>query len=370
MDSKTINENFKTPIIKRRFTREIPLGELKIGGNSPITIQSMSNTKTSDISATVSQIYRLEEAGCDIIRVAIPDEASARALSSIKKKIHIPLVADIHFNHRLALLALDSGADKIRINPGNIGDREKVRQILEKAKANNIPIRIGVNSGSIEKDILEKYSHPCASALVESAMRHVKICEECGFQNLVVALKSSDVRMMIEANIKFSELTDYPLHLGVTEAGTKEMGLVKSAIGIGSLLAQGIGDTIRVSLTADPIEEVKAGINILKALKLKHQGITIISCPTCGRLEYDLFRIINEIEDKVSHIKVPITVAIMGCVVNGPGEAKEADIGIAGGKGKAILFKKGKIIKTIKEHEIVSTLLEEIEKFEQKYHKQ
>ena len=355
------NETFINTQYKRRKTKLIEIGKVKIGGLSPITVQSMTNTKTTDIEATVSQIHELENAGCDIIRVAVPSEEAATALSSIKNQINIPLVADIHFQHILALKAIDAGADKIRINPGNIGNKDKIEQVLQKAKDKNIPIRIGVNAGSLERDLLEKYEQPCAEALVESALRHVRLCEDLQFADLIIALKSSDVQMMIDANRQLSKLVDYPLHLGVTEAGTKEIGLVRSAIGIGSLLEQGIGDTIRVSLTENPMEEVKAGINILKTLKLKHHGVTIISCPTCGRLEYDMFSIVEEIEKRVANSKKPITIAIMGCVVNGPGEAIEADIGIAGGKGKVTLFKKGKILKTLKEAEAVDFLMTEIE---------
>jgi len=361
-NSVTLEGEFKINSKTRRNSREIKVGNVSVGGNSPITVQSMTKTKTTNIDATVAQILQLEQAGCDIIRVAVPNEAATNALSSIKQQITIPLVADIHFNHHLALKAIDAGVDKIRINPGNIGNRKKIKQVLFKANDFNIPIRIGVNAGSVEKDLLRKYGQPCAEAMVESAMRHIRICEEFSFTNLILALKASDVPMMISANKKIAELTDYPLHLGVTEAGTQHMGIIKSAIGIGTLLEQGIGDTIRVSLTADPLAEIKAGIDILKALKLKRQGVTIISCPTCGRLDYNMFKIVNELEEQVASIKKPVTVAIMGCVVNGPGEAREADIGIAGGKGKVVLFKKGEIVKTISEEKIVNVLLDEIEK--------
>ena len=344
----------------RKKTKTIQVGDIKIGGDSPITVQSMTNTKTTDIDATVSQIHELEKAGCDIVRVAVPNDEAAAALSPIKNQVNIPLAADIHFQHHLALKAIDAGVDKIRINPGNIGDKKKIEQVLQAAMDNNIPIRIGVNAGSLERDLLEKYEKPCAQALVESALRHVKICEDFNFRNLIIALKASDVQMMIDANRLLSKEVDYPLHLGVTEAGSKEIGVVRSAIGIGTLLEQGIGDTIRVSLTANPVEEVKAGINILKTLKLKHQGVTIISCPTCGRLEYNMFSVVDEIEKRVANRKKPITIAIMGCVVNGPGEAREADIGIAGGKGKVVLFKKGKVLKTVKEEKIIEVLMSEI----------
>ena len=362
MNSEKTTNNFKPEKKSRRLSREVQIGNVKIGGDSPVTIQSMTNTKTTDVTATIKQIIELEKAGCDIVRVAVPNEQAASSLSSIIKQIHIPIVADIHFNHKLALMAIDAGVDKIRINPGNIGSKEKIKTVLEKAKEKNIPIRIGINTGSLEKDLLEKYGQPCAQAMVESAMRHIHICEEFYFTDLIIALKSSDVQMMIDANRLIAEKTDYPLHLGVTEAGTIETGLVRSAIGIGTLLEQGIGDTIRVSLTANPVEEIKAGINILKTLKLKHHGVTIISCPTCGRLEYDMFNIVEQVEKRVAFFKRPVTVAIMGCVVNGPGEAKEADIGIAGGKGKVVLFKKGKILKTLNENEVVDFLLSEIKK--------
>ena len=363
MTQKKIEDNFNPSKKRRRLTREIQVGKVSIGGGSPVTVQSMTNTKTTDIEATVAQILELEKAGCDIIRVAVPDENSAVALSSIIQQINIPIIADIHFNFKLALMAIDAGVNKIRINPGNIGDRKKIKQVLFKAKDYNIPIRIGVNTGSLEKDLLKKYGQPCAEAMVESAMRHVRLCEEYSFTDLIIALKSSDVQMMIDANRQISEITDYPLHLGVTEAGTIQTGLIRSAIGIGTLLEHGIGDTIRVSLTANPVEEVKAGINILKALKLKHHGVTIISCPTCGRLEYNMFDIVEEVEKRVANFKKPLTIAIMGCVVNGPGEAREADIGIAGGKGKVVLFKKGEILKTLKENEVVDFLMSEIENF-------
>ncbi len=363
MTQEKIEDNLSPGKKRRRLTREIQVGKVTIGGGSPVTVQSMTNTKTTDIDATLAQITELEKAGCDIIRVAVPDENSAVALSSIIQQINIPIVSDIHFNFKLALMAIDAGVNKIRINPGNIGDRKKIKQVLFKAKDNNIPIRIGVNTGSLEKDLLKKYGQPCAEAMVESAMRHVRLCEEYSFTDLIIALKSSDVQMVIDANRQISKIIDYPLHLGVTEAGTIQTGLIRSAIGIGTLLEHGIGDTIRVSLTANPVEEVKAGINILKTLKLKHHGVTIISCPTCGRLEYNMFDIVEEVEKRVANFKKPLTIAIMGCVVNGPGEAREADIGIAGGKGKVVLFKKGEILKTLKENEVVDFLMSEIEKF-------
>lgn len=333
---------------------------MAIGGGAPISVQSMTKTRTSNIDATVTQILQLEQAGCDIIRVAVPDEPAARALVAIKQQINIPLVADIQFDYRLALLAIEAGIDKIRINPGNIGNAYKVRQILQQARERNIPIRIGVNSGSVGQNLLKKYGCPCAEALVESAMRQIEICEALLFENLVVSLKSSDVKTMIKANRMIAPKIDYPLHLGVTEAGTLTSGLIKSALGIGVLLNQGIGDTIRVSLTDDPGKEVEAGINLLRALNLRRQGVNIISCPGCGRSEVDWMNIVREIESHLSGLKKPVTVAIMGCAVNGPGEARQADIGVACGKTKVSLFKQGKIIRTITEPDLIPELLKEI----------
>lgn len=344
----------------RRSTKKIQVGNIFIGGDSPISVQSMTKTKTSDVDGTVAQITELENTGCDIIRLAVPDEAAAKALTAIKKHIHIPLVADIHFKHTLALMAIDAGVDKIRINPGNIGDAEKVRQVLEKAAKKNIAIRIGVNSGSVEKDLLKKHGEANAEALVESAMRHVALCEKFDFRNIVISIKASDVQLMIRAYRTIADKTNYPLHLGVTEAGTPRLGLIKSAIGIGSLLNEGIGDTIRVSLTADPIKEVEAGQDILQALNLSRDKITIISCPTCGRLDVDLFKIVDEVERKVLPLKKNLKVAIMGCVVNGPGEAREADIGVACGNKKGVLFKKGQVLRTVKEENIAAELYDEI----------
>lgn len=323
----------------------------------------MVKTKTVDIDATVGQIRQLEQAGCDIVRIAVPDVLAARALASIKNQIHIPLVADIHFDYRLALIAIDMGVDKIRINPGNIGDTDKIKQVLAKAKENNIPIRIGVNSGSLEKDIIRKYGHPCAEALVESAMRHVRISEDFLFDNLIISLKSSDVKMTIDAYRLIATMIDYPLHLGITEAGAERAGIIKSAIGIGTLLQQGIGDTIRVSLTTDPVKEVAAGIDILHALNLRNERVTIISCPTCGRTETNLFKIVSEVENRIARVQMPLKIAIMGCTVNGPGEAREADIGIACGRNKAVLFKQGTVVRTISEPKIIGELLKEISKY-------
>lgn len=347
----------------RRHSRKIWVGKIAIGGDSPISIQSMTRTRTCDIDATVTQINHLEQAGCEIVRVAVPDELAARALTSIKNQINIPLVADVHFDYRLGIISIDAGVNKIRINPGNIGRTDQIKRILTKAKDHNIPIRIGVNAGSLEKDLLRKYGNPCAEALVESAMRHIGICEQFGFENLIVSLKSSDVHLMIDAYRLIAEKIDFPLHLGVTEAGSERMGLIKSAIGIGTLLKEGIGDTIRVSLTADPIKEIQAGIDILQALNLKNERIHIISCPTCGRMEVDLFNIVNEFEKQTANIKRPLKVAIMGCTVNGPGEAREADIGIACGRKKAVLFRNGKAIKTIPEKEIVQELFNEVTEY-------
>lgn len=346
----------------RNLKREVSIGNIKIGGENPITLQSMTNTDTRNAEATVAQILRLEEAGCEMIRCAVPDEEAAKALKEIKKKIHIPLVADIHFDYRLALESIKSGVDKIRINPGNIGSREKIRTVVDAAKQNNIPIRIGVNGGSLEKDILKKYGSPTAEALVESAMRHVEILDSFNFENVVVSIKVSDVMRMIEAYKLFDSSSDIPLHVGLTEAGTMKTGIIKSAMGIGALLADGIGDTIRVSLTANPIEEVFAAKEILKNLGLKKCGIQFVSCPTCGRTRIDLIKIASEVEQRLLHIDKPIKVAVMGCAVNGPGEAKDADIGIAGGDGKCLIFKGGEILYSVPEGEAVTALLKEIEK--------
>ncbi|MFZ5515240.1 MAG: flavodoxin-dependent (E)-4-hydroxy-3-methylbut-2-enyl-diphosphate synthase [Candidatus Zhuqueibacterota bacterium] len=344
----------------RHLTRKITVGDRAIGGDSPISIQSMTKTKTSNIEATVNQILELEIAGCDIIRVAVPDEPAAEALPAIRRRIHIPLVADIHFSHKLAIMAIDAGVDKIRINPGNIGDAEKVRQVLEKASEKQVAVRIGVNAGSIEKDVARNYGGATAEAMVESALRHVRLCEQYGFSNIVISMKASDVTTMIQAYQIIAEKIDYPLHLGVTEAGTPRLGLIKSAIGIGALLSQGIGDSIRVSLTADPLKEIEAGQDILQALNMSQDKVTIISCPTCGRLDVNLFKIVNEVEEKVRTIKKNLKVAIMGCVVNGPGEAREADIGVACGNKKGVLFKKGKVLRTVAEELIADELYDEI----------
>lgn len=348
----------------RRTSRQITLGSVKIGGGAPISVQSMTKTLTRDVPSTVSQIKSLEEAGCDIVRLAVPDMESARALGEIKRATSIPIVADIHFDYRLALESIAQGVDGLRINPGNIGRVTKVREVVCAAKERGIPIRIGVNSGSLEKEILAKYGSPTAEALVSSAINHVRILEDLGFYDIKISVKSTDVMTMIEAYRILAENTPYPLHLGVTEAGTVRIGTIKSSIGIGTLLAEGIGDTIRVSLTGDPVEEVRVGLDILKALGLRKNGIEIISCPGCGRLEIDLMKLVEDIEARLSgfNFRKPLKVAILGCVVNGPGEASEADIGIAGGRGKGMLYKHGRLVRSFKEAELLDVLLDEIKK--------
>lgn len=340
----------------RRRSKLLKIGNISIGGNSNIIIQSMTNTNTADIKATIAQINELEKAGCQLVRVTVNNLKAAEAIKEIKKEINIPLVADIHFDYKLALLAIENGIDKLRINPGNIGSDENVEKVVLAAKEKKIPIRIGVNSGSIEKEILENYGKPCTEALVESAMYHVKLLEKFGFYDIVISLKSSNVRMMIDAYRKISKLTDYPLHLGVTEAGTKFQGTVKSAIGIGSLLIDGIGDTMRVSLTENPVEEIKVAKEILKVLDLSDEGVEIISCPTCGRTEINLINLAKQVEKEFEDEKRKFSIAVMGCVVNGPGEAKEADYGIAAGRGTGILFKKGEIIKKVPEKDLLEEL--------------
>lgn len=341
------------------MTKKIKIGNCVIGGGSPIAIQSMCNTRTSDVAATVEQILALEEVGCDIIRVAVPDEASAEAISQIKKQIHIPLVADIHFDYRLALKSIQNGVDKVRINPGNIGSEEGVRLVAESAKAHGVPIRIGVNTGSIEKDLLQKYG-PTPEAMVISAQKHIDMLTKYDFDDIVISLKASDVNKTIDVYRLMSEKCPYPLHLGVTEAGTFLGGTVKSAIGIGSLLKDGIGDTIRVSLTDDPVKEVIVAKEILKALGLKNDLPTFISCPTCGRTNIGLIPLAKRVEEYLNTVNKPIIVAVMGCAVNGPGEAREADIGIAGGKGEGLIFKKGEIIKKVPEENLFDELVKEI----------
>ena len=345
------------------YTRKIRIGNRYIGGGEPILIQSMTNTRTQDKTATIEQIKRLEDAGCDIIRIAVPDMEAAEAVKDIKNKISIPLVADIHFDYRLAIQSIINGADKIRINPGNIGDNERVKKVIDAAKERGIPIRIGINSGSLEKEILEKYGSPTADALVESALKNVRLVESMDFSDIVISIKSSDVLLTIDSYIKASKAANYPLHLGITEAGTLLAGSVKSSVGLGILLYNGIGDTIRVSLTGDPAEEIYAAKEILKSLKLLKEGIEIISCPTCGRTCVDLIRITEEVEKRIKGIeaKKPMKVAIMGCAVNGPGEAKEADLGIAGGQGEFLLFLKGKTVRKIPQENVIEELIKEIE---------
>jgi len=353
--------------IKRKKTRQIRIGNLKVGGLAPIAVQSMTNTHTQDIDATVSQIKRLEAAGCEIVRVAVPDQEAANAISGIKERIAIPLIADIHFDHRLAIASVRAGADGLRINPGNIGNEKKVKTVVDCAREYNIPIRIGVNSGSLEKDILKKYKSVTAEAMVESAMRHIELLQSLDFHSIKISLKASDVPRTVEAYRLLSERSDFPLHVGVTEAGGLYSGIVKSTLGIGMLLAEGIGDTIRVSLTRDPLEEVRVGYEILKGLTIRQHGPEIISCPTCGRCNIDLFDITERIEKALLLKSVPIKIAIMGCVVNGPGEAREADIGVAGGDGIGILFKRGKVIKKFPEARLVEILLNEIDEFEKNW---
>lgn len=348
--------------MKTKSTKKIKIGGVTIGGGEPVAIQSMTNTDTRDFKSTVSQILKLEAAGCEIIRCAVPDMQAAESFGKIKKEIHIPLVADIHFDYKLALECIKNGADKIRINPGNIGSRERVKAVVDAAKDSGVPIRIGVNGGSLEKDLLEKYKSPTADALVESALRHAAILDELNFSDIAISIKTSDVPTTIEAYRKLSDMYDYPLHVGVTEAGTLKGGIIKSAVGIGTLLSEGIGDTIRVSLTADPIEEIYAAKDILKVLGLRNQGVKFVSCPTCGRTQLNLIKIANEVENRLKDVDKNITVAVMGCAVNGPGEAREADIGIAGGKGEGLIFSHGKIIKKVSENMLVDALMNEIEK--------
>jgi (E)-4-hydroxy-3-methylbut-2-enyl-diphosphate synthase len=347
---------------KKQSTKKIRLGGLTIGGNAPVVVQSMTKTDTRDVSSTVSQIKRLEKAGCEAVRVAVLNDEAAKAVKSIRKKIKIPLIADIHFDHKLALEAIKSGVDGLRINPGNIGSILKVKEVVAAAKDRKIPIRIGVNAGSLEKDLLRKYRHPTAKALVASAGRHIRILEDLRFRAIKVSLKASDVRKTVDAYRLFSEQFRYPMHIGISEAGPAFSGTIKSAVGLGILLNEGIGDTIRVSLTADPVEEVKVAYEILKSLHLRQAGPELISCPTCGRCQIDIRGIVEKVEAKLAAVRKPLKVAIMGCVVNGPGEAREADIGIAGGKGMGILFKNGKVVKTLKERELFSTLMKEIKK--------
>ncbi len=344
------------------MSRQMNIGGVTIGGGAAVAIQSMCSTRTEDVAATVAQILRLEQAGCEIVRVAVPTMEAARAIGQIKKAIHIPLVADIHFDYRLALQCAAEGVDKIRINPGNIGSQERVRAVAEACRRHHIPIRIGVNGGSLEKPLLEQYGGVTAQALVDSAMGHVRLLNDCGFDDICLSVKCSHVPTNMQAYTLLSRQTDYPLHLGVTEAGTPEMGVLKSAIGIGGLLCQGIGDTIRVSLTADPVEEVVAAKRILQAIDMRRSGPNLISCPTCGRTKYDMIPIAREVERRLRDCTTPITVAVMGCAVNGPGEARNADVGIAGGDGEGLLFRKGEILYKVPQEHLVDALMAEIEK--------
>ncbi len=345
----------------RNHTRVVKIGDKKIGGGNPILIQSMTNTRTEDVEATVAQIQRLTKAGCEIVRCTVPTMEAAEALREIKKQISIPLVADIHFDYRMAIAAMECGADKIRINPGNIGSLERIQAVVDTAKERGIPIRVGVNSGSLEKELIEKYHGVTAEGIVESALDKVKIIEDLGYQNLVISIKSSDVMMCAKAHELIADKTDYPLHVGITEAGTLFSGNIKSAVGLGIILSQGIGDTIRVSLTGDPVEEIKSAKLILKTLGLRKGGIEVVSCPTCGRTKIDLIGLANQVETMVAEYPLDIKVAVMGCVVNGPGEAKEADIGIAGGVGEGLLIKHGEIVKKLPEEELLSALRYELE---------
>ncbi len=373
MSSGTVTDGLKTRsgadyeksgTMQRKVTRQIRIGAVPVGGSAPISVQSMTNTKTHDVAATVAQIRRLVEAGCDIVRLAVPDMPAAEALFDIKQELPaVPLVADIHFDYRLALASLERGIDALRINPGNIGGNDKVALVVKAAQSRHIPIRIGVNAGSLPADIVAKRGgHPTPEAMVESALRHVRILEEHDFQDIKISLKAHDVPMTIAAYRLMSEAVDYPLHLGITEAGTVTSGVIKSAVGIGAMLAEGIGDTLRISLTGDPVEEVRVGNEILKALGLREYGPVLISCPTCGRCNIDLAGIAAEVEQKLAVIKKPLKIAVMGCVVNGPGEAREADFGIAGGAGQGLVFRKGEIIKRVAEQDLVAELFKEIDK--------
>ena len=347
----------------RRISREVSVGNVKIGGENPISIQSMTNTDTRDAKVTIQQIKKLEEVGCDVVRVAVPDMEAAKNIGEIKQNVSIPVIADIHFDYRLALEAIDQGVDGVRINPGNIGSIDRVKLVVNKCREKNLKIRIGVNGGSLEKELLEKYGSATAEALVESALGHVKILEDLDFYNIVISLKSSDIYKTIEAYELISKQVDYPFHIGITESGSVKKGTIKSSIGVGALLLKGIGDTVRISLTGDPTEEVIVGKEILRSLDLLNDKIKVISCPTCGRCNIDLISVVNEVEEKINKIDKDITIAIMGCAVNGPGEAKEADIGIAGGKGEGLLFKKGEIVRKIDGDSLVEELLSEIENY-------
>jgi len=346
--------------MQRNNTRQIMVGDVPVGGGAPVPVQSMTNTDTRDAAATADQINRLAGAGCEIVRVAVPDREAAGALKEIKKRISIPLIADIHFDYRLALESVEHGVDALRINPGNIGGAAKVREVVKACRERKVPIRIGVNAGSLEKDLLEKYGGPAAGAMVESARRHIRLLEEEGYREIKISLKSSEVPLMIEAYRLISREVDYPLHVGVTESGTLRSGTVKSAVGIGALLAMGLGDTIRVSLTGDPVHEVAVGWAILKSLGLRRRGVDLISCPTCGRTQIDLISIAGRVEELLAGVDRPLKVAVMGCAVNGPGEARHADIGIAGGKGEGLIFRKGKVLRKVPEERLVDELMLEI----------
>ena len=350
-------------MIQRRKTRPVRVGKVVVGGDAPITVQSMTKTDTRDVRATRDQIWALEASGCDIVRVAVPVREAAEKLGEIKSRIRIPLVADIHFNYKLALIALQQGVDGLRLNPGNIGERWCVEEVVKLAAERRIPIRIGVNAGSLEKDLLKKYNGPTAEGMVESALRHIHILEDLNYPEIKISLKASDPLMMIEAYRMLADKVDYPLHLGVTEAGTPTMGTIKSSVGIGTLLAEGIGDTIRVSLSADPVEEVRVGLEILKALGLRKQGMTFVACPSCGRADVDLIALAKKVEERMApYSNKDIHVAVMGCEVNGPGEARAAELGVAGGKGIGLIFKKGEVIRKVPEVQIVEALMEEVEK--------
>src|SRR5574341_2494126 len=351
-------------MITRRKTRQIQLGGVKVGGDAPVTVQSMTKTDTRDVQATLLEIWSLEAAGCDIVRCAVPVREAGEKLGEIKRQIRIPLVADIHFNYKLALMALEQGVDGLRLNPGNIGGKPFVQEVVNVAKERKIPIRIGVNAGSLEKDLLARYGGPTPDGMVESALRHIRILEDCGYPEMKVSLKASDPLMMIEAYRKLAEMVDYPFHLGVTEAGTPTMGTIKSSVGIGTLLAEDIGDTIRVSLSADPVEEVRVGTEILKSLGLRKHGMTFVACPSCGRADIDLVGLAREVEQRMlPFANKDVHVAVMGCEVNGPGEARAADIGVAGGKGIGLIFKKGEVIRKVPESQIVDALMDEVKKF-------
>jgi (E)-4-hydroxy-3-methylbut-2-enyl-diphosphate synthase len=347
-------------IPKRKKTKEVNIGGVKMGGSNPVRVQSMCTTDTRNVEATVAQIHQLEDAGCEIVRVAVPDEKAALALRAIKDQIHIPLVADIHFHYRLAIMACENGADKIRINPGNIGSEDRVREVVAAVKMHRLPVRIGVNSGSLEKHLIEKYGGVTHEGMVESALEKIQYLESMGLEDLVISLKASDVPRAIEAYTLMSEKTDYPLHLGITESGLPSVGVIKSSVGIGYLLAMGIGDTIRISLTSDPVEEVRVGYEILKSLQLRDRGPVLISCPSCGRVEVNLIGLTQQVEDALKTMDSPVRVAVMGCVVNGPGEAQEADFAVVGGKEKGFLMKDGKILRTLPEDQLIPSLLEEI----------